>query len=637
MAKVVVVLLAAALVVFVVGASVGRAVAGATDTMTRGWGTAGHPFDLGKSTTSSDLALTKNKSGQQLTLARHVLWSHTVGGSGSGVGSAQWLPGGGVLVCTGGEVEELNADANTDPTPAWQYTSADHPGLDASWAWEFTTGGHTYVLIADLATKSVFAVDRSASPGAAPVWTCTGAGAYTLSDPVCAEFVAKGTAGQPSVLIADDSATAPVVFEVAWADPNDLVWHYGGHPGTGDGQLMGPTDVEREGDGPSGTTLIADARADRVITVRDSDGGASGDGDAPLWAYGSGLNDAMGAGLESNGDTMIADTGNGRVIEVAPNGSQVWSSSSVGGAAAAGALGQPRLAERACGLSPSGVSADKIDGALLVCDTAAQNLALVGNTSGGNVDTKWARLTGSGTQAHVVSLRVDAKTTSKTQVFVRYTPSSNVASDECSPGTHSLRGVVSSTIKFTFVLTSSDLWLTPTLDDVVLTYTTGQARSSSSGSGGASGGSGSASGAGTGTGSGVGGSGSGSGVGAGQGTSTDLGGSGTAGSSGATSRASGADLTVPAAAQQVTAGSAAGTAAAVTGIPVNVGDLSGGARGGGGGSPPPPTSRAAAHLEIAGAAVLLACLLGAPGFAVRRRMRRLGAIDHPNELEAEWV
>jgi hypothetical protein len=35
--------------------------------------------------------------------------------------------------------------------------------------------------------------------------------------------------------------------------------------------------------------------------------------------------------------------------------------------------------------------------------------------------------------------------------------------------------------------------------------------------------------------------------------------------------------------------------------------------------------------------VLLACLLGAPGFAVRRRMRRLGAIDHPNELEAEWV
>ena len=69
---------------------------------------------------------------------------------------------------------------------------------------------------------------------------------------------------------------------------------------------------------------------------------------------------------------------------------------------------------------------------------------------------------------------------------------------------------------------------------------------------------------------------------------------------------------------------------------MNTGELSGGARGGGGGSPPPRSSRAAVRLWSAAAATLLACLLGVPSVVVHRRMRRLGAVEHPDEL-GRWA
>jgi hypothetical protein len=231
-----------------------------------------------------------------------------------------------------------------------------------------------------------------------------------------------------------------------------------------------------------------------------------------------------------------------------------------------------------------------------------------------------------------VSLRVSAGRQSHTSVTVHYQLSDGIYRSAGGAGTHSLRGAVSTTIRFDFVLdASNDRSVAPSLKDVVLTYTTQQTKALGSGSGGATGGTGTASGSGTGSGTGVGGSGNGSGVGAGQGTSTDLGGSGTAASSGST-QSSGATLTVPDNTQAV-ASSTGGTAAgAVTGIPVNMGELSGGARGGGGGSPPPRSSRAAVWLRGAAVAALLVCLLAVGPVLVHRRLRRLGTFYHPDEL-----
>ena len=593
-------------------------------------GKAGHPFRLSKGLASAGLTLT-GTSNQTLTLSRKVFWSEPVSGSqAGGTGSVQWLPDGSQLVCTGNEVEELSAAG----VSGWHFTSADDAGLQTpSWAWEFTDPetNRKVVLICDTGAGRVFAVDRADK---SLVWEYTGTGAYRLSEPVCAKYVPDGTDGHPTVLVADEASAAPKVFEVRWGDyvknaPNDgfsdesIVWHYGTSVGTGDGQLMGPTDVERE---PGHLTLIADAAANRVIEVNRDDL-------TPKWQYGTGttagdLDDPLGAGLESNGDVVIADTGHGRVVEVGKGGSVVWSSS------AGAALGQPRLAERVTGAPPQGVKADPIDGALLVCDPGAQHLALVGNTGGGNIDSTTLHLLSGASQAHWQSLRVDADRPSGTSVGAYYTPSSNVPSQEpFGLGTHSLRGVVSNTVRFNYWLTSTDLWVAPSLKDVVLTYTNGQTKANGSGNGGAIHGIGNAAGAGSGTGNGVGGSGNGSGVGAGQGTSSDLGGSGTAATSGKSSASQGASLAVPTTPQPAVSPAAGMPPGAITGTLVNVGELSGGARGGGGGSPPPRTSRAAALVGVSLTVLLVAALLSAPGLIVSRRMARLRSTYHPNELE----
>ena len=444
------------------------------------------------------------------------------------------------------------------------------------------------------------------------------------------------------MLIADADQAAPQVLEVGWSD-KALVWSYGGAFGTGPEQLEGPTDVEREADG---STLIADAQADRVIRVT---------GSTLWWQYGvsgaSGsaagyLDDPMGASLEPNGNTIIADTGNGRTIVVRSGdyagaaGTHGFTAGSVAWRSPAAALAQPRLAERVTGHAGPSPTSDLVDGALLVCDRSGQHLALVGRSLGARVLSRTVHLTTDGSQAHLLTLRVDGSAPRPTTLTVHYMLSDGIDRVAGGPGTHSLRGEVTSTITFDFVLSAGtrrvDRGLAPSLNDVVLTYSTGQTKAKSSGNGGATGGSGTASGSGTGTGTGVGGSGSGSGVGAGQGTSTDLGGSGTAASSGSSANAGGATLTVPGTPPPVASSAGGAVAGTVIGLPVNIGELSGGARGGGGGSPPPRSSRTAARLWSAAAAALLACLLGVPPMLVHRRMRRLGAVEHADEL-GSWA
>jgi hypothetical protein len=466
------------------------------------------------------------------------------------------------------------------------------------------------------------------------VWTYQGA-----TNPVCAEYVdpAHVTDGSsPTILIADDDPNAPRVVEVTFVPGSQpsLVWSYGTSYGTGPGQLEGPTDVERESDG---STLIADPASDRVIRV--APGAAS-----PEWSYGvpgaAGADDgyldgAMGACVESNGDVVIADTGNGRILEVNGADDVVWRSKQLVGTVPP-ALARPRVAERAAGLPPASISSDRVDGALLVCDQGAQNLALLGNTGGAQVDTAVFHLAAGASQAHLLSLRLDGSASDGTSVSGHF----YLSDGDKRPfglGVSSLRGSITQTIWFDVELNvpqQTDLWLTPTVKDIVLTYSTGETKAKTSGNGGATGGNGTASGAGTGTGSGVGGSGNGSAVGAGQGTSADLGGSGAAGNAGSTAQ-SGAKVVVPAGAQVATTGGQ-GSGGTITGVPVDVGDLSGGTHGGGGGSPPPRVSHLATGLCAAGAAAFIGCLLVCPSFVARRRLRRLAASQHKDVVEA-WV
>ena len=390
-------------------------------------GTPGHPFSkviTNLSDKNADGLAIVGTSNQSLTLKRCVLWTAGDGSPASGTwGSAQWLSNGSRLVCGGGAVQEVGVNGTT----TWTYPTGG-AGVDPTWAWEFGQGGHTYVLICDELSRSVFAVDRDSD---AVVWTCP-----DIADPVCARYV--GTSG--TVLIADDDPAAPEVIEVSF-DPGSspqTIWSYGGTSGTGFDQLMGPTDVYRESDG---STLIADAAADRVIRV----GPGSQDVSWQYPAAGSesgALNDPMGVGVEQD-DVMIADTGHGRVIAVDPGSDAVvWSSADLGSSAPA--LSVPRVAERVTGSAPSGLLGDSttVDGGLLVCDQGGQDLALIGNTTGAQVDTKWFRLASGGKQAHLLRLRLDASVPTATHTRLYYTPSDGVQRGPFGRGVISVRSVV---------------------------------------------------------------------------------------------------------------------------------------------------------------------------------------------------
>lgn len=107
-----------------------------------------------------------------------------------------------------------------------------------------------------------------------------------------------------------------------------IVWQYGHmeNAGVTPGHLRHPNDVQRL---PNGNTLIVDAGNHRVIEL---------DGDQIVWQFGNPENrDEGGMGNESwqlafpksawrmdNGNTLIVDSGNRRILEVEPDGAIIW-------------------------------------------------------------------------------------------------------------------------------------------------------------------------------------------------------------------------------------------------------------------------------------------------------------------------
>ena len=419
---------AAALVVVAAGPSAAFAppALASVTVRTLALGTPGHGFDIEGLQKELGLGLVVTPGPDRaLTLGAQVCGTFPVPSAArsGGLGSIQWLGSGQALVCTGGAVTLSSSQTKTAAAKlVWTWSSDAETYLVAPcWAQQFTADGHAYVLIADPGARQVFAVD-TADP-TTPVWSCGAGDGASLSDPVCARYIAQGTGGGPTVLIADDGQAAPRVLEVTFQPGSEpaLVWRYGGTPGTDPGELAGPTDVERES---GGTTLIADAGGDRVIKVDDAGGDVT-------WQYGvSGqpggaagyLDDPMGASIEHDGDTVIADTGNDRIIVVRSSdysadggvthgftaASTVGTSTAISGLHDAAALSAgPRMAE----LVPSGVDGMGVvaGGDLIVCDRSGQQAELLGY-GGTQAETKTIRLQlGSGDkQASLQWLRVEA-------------------------------------------------------------------------------------------------------------------------------------------------------------------------------------------------------------------------------------
>jgi outer membrane protein assembly factor BamB len=165
---------------------------------------------------------------------------------------------------------------------------------------------HDRVIIAE-ATNSIYSSD----PGFQVVWDSDVDADLSLDYPNDANFLPNG-----NLLITDRDNHR--VIEVNRAT-GEIEWQFGetGHPGNDEEHLNGPHNADRLSDG---NTIIADSDNDRILEV-DSLGEV-------VRLYHPGGTDRLkwprDADVLDNGNVLITDSTNGRVIEVNGAGELVW-------------------------------------------------------------------------------------------------------------------------------------------------------------------------------------------------------------------------------------------------------------------------------------------------------------------------
>lgn len=224
----------------------------------------------------------------------------------------------------------LVAEVTRAGNQVWKYSAADDPDLQHPFsAQRFSRGGQEFTLIADRWACRVWAVDDDKNV----VWQYgvtndAGVTLNHLADPFYAQY---SSADGGTVLITDCNGGNRVI-QVRYGDyragasdngfiPSSILWSYGtpGVAGSGPGQLDKPHCAQRL---DSGNVLITDADGARVFEVSHAS-------KQIVWQYGA--TDQPGAGdgrladpnyaaRLQNGDTLIVDTGNSRVLEVAASG-----------------------------------------------------------------------------------------------------------------------------------------------------------------------------------------------------------------------------------------------------------------------------------------------------------------------------
>jgi len=195
----------------------------------------------------------------------------------------------------------------------WIYDASDLGGLNFAHNADLldeemiiSDTGNDRVLIVE-ATNGIY----SEGPDFQTVWNSDDDASFSLDYPNDANFLSNG-----NLLITDRDRHR--VIEVN-RDTGAIVWQFGvtNQSGNDDTHLNGPHNADRLSDG---NTIIADSNNNRVLEV-DSAGGI-------VWEYdpsgGDGLSWPRDADVLDNGNVLIADSWNGRVVEVNESGDEVW-------------------------------------------------------------------------------------------------------------------------------------------------------------------------------------------------------------------------------------------------------------------------------------------------------------------------
>jgi len=195
----------------------------------------------------------------------------------------------------------------------WTYEAAEMGGLNFAHNAEIlddeiliSDTQHNRVIIAR-AMNGIYTDD----PGFEAIWRSEDIGNFELDYPNDANFLSGG-----NLLITDRNHHR--VIEVNRAT-GEIVWQFGvtGEPGIDDSHLDGPHNADRLS---NGDTVVADSNNDRILVI-DAGG-------AIAWRYHPGGSDRLKWPRDSDvlddGNVLIADSLSGRVIEVSPAGEILW-------------------------------------------------------------------------------------------------------------------------------------------------------------------------------------------------------------------------------------------------------------------------------------------------------------------------
>jgi hypothetical protein len=372
----------------------------------------------------------------------------------------------------------LVAEVTRAGEPVWTYSPDDDPLLQRPFsAQRFTRAGRELTLISDRDAYRVWAVDEDKRV----VWQYgvtneKGMGVNHLLDPFCARYSALDGG---TVVIADTLNASRLIVvrydDYVAAAPDhgfteeSIVWSYGtpGTAGSGSGQLDKPHGVDRLA---NGNILVADEDAQRVTEI-------DWDTREIVWQYGVTGQAGGGAGLldEPNaarrlgdGDTLIADSGNQRVLRVSADGTidQVYDMRS---------LGRPSWVSDNDPASPR-QAVYTTDGLLAVADSLMQQIVLVGHEGSGQASSTPLDCGQRGEKKAFVSLTWQGDTgPSGTKVAFDYRldggPWHRCAFKAGLRRFDFPAGSVGKTIAYRTTLSTTDYGHTPTLDSIVIQST----------------------------------------------------------------------------------------------------------------------------------------------------------------------
>lgn len=289
-------------------------------------------FAFATPTTNLLIADSQNHRVIEVAPDHSIVWQYGNGNPGSGPNElnmpyeAVKLTNGHILISDkyNYRVIEVQPMGTSGGTIAWEYKEPVENSIQPSDVRKLANNGN--VLITDMERHRVLEVTPVGTNSGTIVWQYGGYG--TLNYPVEAER-RPGTP-TPYYLITDYLNHRVIEVQATGTGTGTIVWQYGqtGNPGSGLNQLNYPSDAMRL---ICGTILIADYGNGRIIEVSPT--GASGG--TIVWEYSASTGLPLITPFEavrmSNWNTLIADFSNNRIIEVRtgdyPNfgtGSIVW-------------------------------------------------------------------------------------------------------------------------------------------------------------------------------------------------------------------------------------------------------------------------------------------------------------------------